>query len=462
MIELKNSQNQLIKKNNLDKNINMPKIFNYIKEIFNSEPLKKKLLFTIIILIIYRFLVFIPVPFIEIESLMNNTFSSAWWIEFFAMLLWWTIEQFSIIAVWLIPFINASIIMQLLIAIVPQLEELQEQWEVWHIKIQQYTRWLALPLAFLQSIWIIFFINYIIWWNAIDTSNLGILIWTAFALTVGTVMLMWLWELITENWISNWISLLIFSSIVSWISSKIYSFSSSAWDDILQLIIFMVFIVLILVILSVLLIKTRKEIPIQYARQWKIEETAVLPIPLNPVWMIPIIFSIAFVSFPYLLSQIILKFWTQNETVVTIARWIENNLNIYTQNPSLIAIFVYFMFIVIFTFFYTLVVFNPDKIADNIQRRWWFIFWLRPWNETSIYINKILMHLCLWWWIWLWTIWIYSYVLSYIPFIQQATQSIWSIPVIVSWAWVVIIVWVVQDIINKFNAEILMDKYDKI
>ncbi len=439
------------------------KIINYLVEIAHSKSIKKKLLYTLIWLVIYRFLVIIPVPFVDIDLLREAVNTTTWWLEFFAMLLWWTLEQFSIIAVWLIPFINASIIMQLLTAVVPKLEELQEEGEVWQMQIQKYTRWLTLPLAFLQSIWMIYFINSILWGNVIDTSNITIVLLSAFVMTVWTILLMWIWETITEKGISNGISLLIFSSIVAGMTSKIYTYISAAWSDILGVILFMLFIVLALIILSILLIRTRKEIPVVYARQWKVEETAVLPIPLNPVWMIPIIFAIAFVSFPYLLSQIFKNsVWVNNALVQSFVNFIEQNLNIYSTTPPLLAIIIYFILIVAFTYFYTFIVFNPEKIADNIQKRWWFIPWIRPGEETANYLNKLLLRLCFLGWIWLGIIGIYTYVLWYIPLISQYISQVWSIPVVVSGAGIIIIVWVVQEIINKLNAELAMERYDRI
>jgi preprotein translocase subunit SecY len=150
-----------------------------------------------------------------------------------------------------------------------------------------------------------------------------------------------------------------------------------------------------------------------------------------------------------------------NTKLVHIADWIEANLNIYNSNPSAWAVLLYFVLIVVFTFFYTLIVFSPDRMSDNIQKRWGFVPWIRPWKETSTYINKILMHLCLWWWMWLALVWVYSYVLNYIPFIQDLVQSLWSLPVIVTWSGVIIIVWVVQEIINKIETELIMQKYEK-
>jgi len=426
-----------------------------------NKSVRKKLLYTIAILVVYRFLVFIPVPFVDVGQLIASTMQSWSGLEYFAMLLWWTLESFSIIAVWLIPYINASIIMQLLQAVVPHLEELQEQGEQWTQKIQQYTRWITFPLAFMQSIGMVYFINYLLWGWVIATDPLTIWL-TAFALSVWSIMMLWLWELITEKGITNGISILIFASIIAWITSQVYTYIGSSGWDLLWIIIFMLVIVLWLILLSILLIKTRKDIPVIYARQWQVQETASLPIPLNPVGMIPIIFAIAFVTFPYLLSQIVINMGSQNPSMQSIAQWIEANLNIYVQNPTWWVIIAYFILIVLFTFFYAMITFNPEKIADTIQKRWWFIPGIRPGEETANYLNKILMHLCLWGGTGLWLIGIYTYLLGKIPFIQQAAQSVWSIPVVVQGAWVIIIVWVVQELLNKIDAEMLMEKYDNI
>lgn len=438
----------------------MQKFKKKLKSIISNKNLMKKIGFTLLVLLLYRLLVHVPVPFVNIDVIMSHMWSiSNTWLWYFVMMLWWSLENFSIIAIWLSPYINASIIMQLLGAIVPKLEELTEQWESGQKKIQQYTRYLSIPLAFLQGIWMVYFINYMFGGSAIDTS-FGTLILAALTMTIGSVLLMWMWELITEKWIANGISILIFSSIVAWITQSIYG-SFSGTSSIMWMLIFMLVIVLVLIILSIFILKSTKEIPIIYARKGKVQESSILPIPMNPVWMIPIIFSMAFVSFPYLLSKLIVQFQPMNTKLVHIADWIEANLNIYNSNPSAWAVLLYFVLIVVFTFFYTLIVFSPDRMSDNIQKRWGFVPWIRPWKETSTYINKILMHLCLWWWMWLALVWVYSYVLNYIPFIQDLVQSLWSLPVIVTWSGVIIIVWVVQEIINKIETELIMQKYEK-
>jgi preprotein translocase subunit SecY len=131
----------------------------------------------------------------------------------------------------------------------------------------------------------------------------------------------------------------------------------------------MLVIVLGLVLLSIFLLKSMKEIPVIYARRGRVEESSSLPIPLNPVGMIPIIFAIAFVSFPYLMAKLVTQFQPGNLKLMAMSNWVEANLNIYVQQPGPMAIVLYFILIIAFTFFYTLIVFSPDKIADNVQKR---------------------------------------------------------------------------------------------
>ncbi len=439
----------------------MAKFLKKLQEIRENPSIKKKIVFTLVMLAVYRLLVFIPVPFVDISILMSKTISTGdSGIGYFIMLLWGSLDQFALIAVGLAPFINASIIMQLLGSVVPKLEELTEQGEAGQQKIQQYTRYLSVPLAFLQSIGMVFFINYLLGGNVISTAPLS-LIATAFTMTVWSVLLMWIGELITEKGVSNGTSMLIFASIVAGITQKIYS-SMAGSDNFIGVTLFMLIIVLWLVLLSIFILKSIKEIPVIYARRGKVEESSSLPIPMNPVGMVPIIFSIAFVSFPYLLSKLITQFQPMNAKLVGMANWIEANLNIYTQQPGVPAIVLYFVLIIVFTFFYTLIVFSPERISDNIQKRGGFVPGIRPGKETAKYINWILMHLCLWWGAGLAFIGIYSYILNYIPFIQTLVQSLGSLPVVVTGSGVIIIVWVVQEIMGKIKTDMLMQRYDKI
>ena len=421
-----------------------------------------KIWFTLGILAIYRLLVFIPVPFVDISSLMEETIDSGatgglWYL---VMLMWWALENFAIIAIWVSPYITASIILQLLTSVVPSLEELTEQWEVGHNKINQYTRLLTVPMAFLQWIGMTFLMNSMLGGHAVST-DFGTILLVAFVLTVGAIWLMWLWELITEKWTSNGISLLIFASIVSGIFQKWYN-SLTAWQqDWYWVFLYMIVIVLVLIILSVFILKSTKEIPVIYTRSGKVQQSSILPIPMNPVWMVPIIFAMAFVSFPYLCSQLAHNFMPMNEKVASISNWIELHLNIYSSQPGWLAIICYVILIVAFTFLYAMITFSPDRISDNIQKRGGYIPWIRPWKATAKYINGILMHLCFWWGLGLALIACYTYIFNWIPFLQNISTALGWLPAVVTGSGVIIIVWVVQELINKIQTDMVMKRYEK-
>ena len=131
----------------------------------------------------------------------------------------------------------------------------------------------------------------------------------------------------------------------------------------------MLAIVLVLIILSIYILKSTKEIPVIYTRSGKVQQSSILPIPMNPVGMVPIIFAMAFVSFPYLCFQLLHNFMPMNEKVAAISNWIELHLNIYASQPGWLAILCYVILIVAFTFLYAMITFSPDRISDNIQKR---------------------------------------------------------------------------------------------
>ena len=420
-----------------------------------------KVWFTVGILAVYRLLIFIPVPFVDVSSVINSSLDAwaAGGFGYLVMLMWWALENFAIIAIWVSPYITASIILQLLSSVLPSLEELTEQGEVGQNKINQYTRLLTVPMAFLQWIGMTYLMNSMLWGNAVAT-DFGTILLVAFVLTVGAVLLMWLWELITEKWVSNGISLLIFASIVSGIFQKWYT-SLTAGTNWFYMLLFMVAIVLVLIILSIFILKSTKEIPVIYTRSGKVQQSSILPIPMNPVWMVPIIFAMAFVSFPYLCFQLLHNFMPMNEKIANISNWIELHLNIYSTQPGWIAILCYVILIVAFTFLYAMITFSPDRISDNIQKRWWYVPWIRPWKATAKYINGVLMHLCLWWGIGLAIIACYTYIFNWIPFLQNIATALWWMPTVVTGSGIIIVVWVVQELINKIQTDMVMKRYEK-
>ena len=438
----------------------MKKFRRKVKEITSNKTIMKKVYFTLAILAIYRLLIYIPVPFVDISSIIDSSLDAwaAGGFGYLVMLMGWALENFAIIAIWVSPYITASIILQLLSSVVPSLEELTEQWEVGQNKINQYTRLLTVPMAFLQWIWMTYLMNSMLGWNAVAT-DFGTVLLVAFVLTVGAVWLMWLWELITEKWVSNGISLLIFASIVSGIFQKWYN--SLSWSNWFYVLLFMLAIVLVLILLSIFILKSTKEIPVIYTRSGKVQQSSILPIPMNPVGMVPIIFAMAFVSFPYLCFQLLHNFMPMNEKIAAISNWIELHLNIYSSQPGWLAILCYVILIVAFTFLYAMITFSPDRISDNIQKRWGYIPWIRPWKATAKYINGVLMHLCLWWGLGLALIACYTYIFNWIPFLQNIATALGGLPTVVTGSGVIIIVWVVQELINKIQTDMVMKRYEK-
>lgn len=439
------------------------KLLNAIKALFTNPILRKKLIITLIGLAIYRLLVVIPVPFVNIDLLMAQTSLAHSGLANFLMLFGGSLETFSILAVGLWPFINASIITQLLTVVIPHFEELQELGEQGQQQLQRYMRYMTFPFALIQSVGMVFFINSLMG-GVIDTTSWTTVLFAAFTMAVGAMMILFLADWITEKGLTNGTSLIIFASIISGIVTQLFSTftaltSASAFGSML---IYVVLVVGLLTMASIFILKSYKQIPVIYARQGKIQETSKLPIPLNPVGMIPIIFAMAFVSFPYIVSQFATSLGYPSETMKFLANWIELNFNIYVEKPAIPVLIFYFGLIILFTYFYSLITFNPDKMADNIQQRGGFIPGIRPGHETAEHIKKILNHLSVWGGVGLAAIGIFTYVLHYIPLIQDFSTQVGALPVIVTGSGIIIIVGVIQQLVDKIQTETLMAQYDEL
>ena len=295
------------------------------------------------------------------------------------------------------PFINASIVTQLLTVVVPHFEELQELGEQGQQQLQRYMRYMTFPFAFVQSIGMVFFINSLMG-GVIDTTSWTIVLFAAFTMAVGAMIVLFLADWITEKGLTNGTSLIIFASIISGMVTQLFSTFTSltSTSAFWSMLIFVVLTVGALTVASIFILKSYQQIPVIYARQGKIQETSKLPIPLNPVGMIPIIFSMAFVSFPYIISQFATSLGYPSDTMKYWANWIQMNFNIYVEKPALPVLIFYFLLIILFTYFYSLITFNPDKMADNIQQRGGFIPGIRPGHETAEYIKRTLNHLSVW------------------------------------------------------------------
>lgn len=420
-------------------------ILNHIRSIFSVDHLRKKIVFTLILVLVYKLLSVIPVPWANTEAL-ASVMENQKWLAFFWALMWWGLKNFSIILMWLSPYINAVIIVQLLWVIVPKIEQMQKEWEAGQRKITKITRWLTLPLAFLQSYGMILLLNNLAKGTPIiDTSDFSVVLMAMLIITSWTIFLMWIWEVMTEYGIWNWISIIITAWVLASVPWVIMWYINS-WGY--SLFIGLIIATLLIIYVIIKFTEWTRRIPIVYSRTWR-EEKSYFPIRVNQAWMIPIIFAVSIVTFPAILWEILSKSnWELSSYI-----W-ELFLKYFSMaDPSWTFILVYFLLVVSFSFFYVSITFKTDDISENIQKRWGYIPWVRPGRDTSDYLAWVSSRLNLFGW-------------SFLAFIAVLPYIMWkfmnqSIDFIISWAWLIIIVSVILDLIRKIDSEMKMFDYSK-
>lgn len=355
---------------------------------FRDPAVKRKTLFTLFIILIFRLFAYVPVTGIDLVKL-QQLFSTNQFLSLLDIFSGGTLLNFSVLALGLNPYINASIIIQVLTLIVPQLEALSKEGEFGRFKINQYTRILTLPIALIQSV-----VIYVLLKGQGIIGTLSPLAFIAFITTMvaGTYILMWLGELITEFGVGNGISLLIFSGIVARLPVLVgQAFATLNQEAITQYAVFA--LMAIAVIAAVVFINEAvRRVPVYYAKRIKgnrqlQSSTSYLPFKLNQAGVIPIIFAIAFVLFPQMLANIFANL--PSPALKNLA----TQLNIWFNPNSWVYNTTYFLLVVAFTYFYTVVVFNPQKISDDIQKHGGFIPGVRPGQETKQYLERMVYRL---------------------------------------------------------------------
>lgn len=354
---------------------------------FRSKEIRNKILFTLFIFLVFRIFAHIPVAGVDLQSL-QALFASNQLLNLLNIFSGGTLANFSIMALGLNPFINASIIIQLFTFVIPSLEELQKEGESGRQKINQYTKFLTVPLAALQGIGM-----YALLRSQDLIAVLAPLDLVAFILTMtaGTMLLVWLGDLITERGISNGISLLIFAGIVGSLpvlfGQTISTFSSENIFNLGVLIVMGIMVISSIVFVN----EAVRRIPVHYARRVRgnrvsSAQSTHLPLRLYP-GVIPIIFAVSLMLVPSLLAQLLSV--TRNPRLAEVAQ----NLTMWFNPDSPTYNIIYFLLVVAFTFFYTLVNFNPQKISDQIQKNGGFIPGIRPGSPTAKYLLYILVRI---------------------------------------------------------------------
>ncbi len=360
-------------------------------------------------------------------------------------------ENFSIVLMGLTPYINASIIMQLLGVIIPSIENLKKEGEAGQKKISQYTRLLTVPLAFVQSYGMMVLINRFSPGGAIvDTGDIAVMLPMMLTVTAGTIFLMWIGELITEYGMGNGISLLIFAGIVSTVPTQVAgAFSNASPPVILGLTAATLALTTFIVYVS----EGDRKVPVIYAsRRSKVQQKSFLPLKVNQAGMIPIIFAISVVSMPSVVATFFAE--SPKEMLRLGAEWVSANFNPGT--PTLWYNVVYSLLIFAFTYFYISIVFEPKKIAENIQNRGGFIPGYRPGQETKKFLETTISRLTFWGGLFL------AFVAVAPLFFERWISDSRSVTLFISGASMIIVVSVVLDMIRRINAQLVMHDYDKL
>lgn len=415
-----------------------------IKTVFDNKNIRKKIIATLLMVLVYKFLAVIPVPWVNTDWL-TAIMEQQKGLSFFSALMWWGLSHFSIILMWLSPYINAVIIIQLLGVIVPKIWDLQKEWEAGQKKITKITRWLSLPLAFVQSYWMILLLNNLAWGSIIDTSDIRIVLMAMTIITTWTIFLVWLWEVMTEYWIWNGISVIIMAWVLSSVPWVIMWYVN--WGN-YPLFTWLIISTLVIIYVIIKFTEWNRRIPIIYTNTWR-EEKSYFPIRVNQAWMIPIIFAVSLVTFPAILWQILSKstWGTASNVWKFLIEYFSMN------NPSWLFISIYFLLVLGFSFFYVWITFNTDEVAESIQKRGWYIPGIRPWSETSEYLTRVSSHLNFFgWW--------FLALIAVLPYVMW--KVMWqSVDFIISAAWLIIIVSVILDIVRKVDSELKMFDYSK-
>ncbi|MDP9296394.1 MAG: preprotein translocase subunit SecY [Actinomycetota bacterium] len=361
---------------------------------FKVPDLRKKILFALAIIAIYRFGSHVPVPVVDVRALQNqlNSGTQGGFLSFIDLFSGGALTRMAVFALGIMPYITSSIIMQLLVVVIPKLDQWQKQGEIGIKKINQATRYVTIALALLQSTGLVFLFHSgsaalggvdIFPAGTFDAPHIALIVLT---LTTGTALIMWMGELITQRGIGNGMSLLIFSSIISRLPSEGGAILKQGGGAKFTAILL---IGLAIIVAVVYIEQAQRRIPVQYAkrvvgRRMTSGGSTYIPLKVNQAGVIPIIFASSVLYFPSLLASIIHVSWFQNFVNGSLA-----------NTRSVIYMAVYGMLVVFFAYFYTAIQFNPVDTADNIRKQGGFVPGIRPGPSTASYLNDILVRITL-------------------------------------------------------------------
>lgn len=421
-----------------------PRLLQAVVDAFQQPDLRRKLLFTFAMLIIFRFVAHVPIPGVN-KSLLSDAFDNNAILGFLNLFSGGALRNLSVAALGVYPYITASIIMQVMVPIVPTLQALSREGEQGRNKIQMYTHWLAVPLSVVQG-----YSQLIVLERAGAVTGVGFTgdealptLAAVISLAAGTMFLVWLGELITENGIGNGISIIIFAGIVAGLPTLLPSVvnSSAGFAGIGLLLVMGVGLLAGIVFVQ----EGQRRVPVQYARSlfrggrmYRQSGATHIPLRVNSAGMIPLIFAFSLVIFPSGVAQ------TFQPNAV--ADFVVNNLSPNSW-PYYLMVFV---LVVIFTFFYTLVIFQQQNLAENLQKQGGFIPGIRPGRPTQEYIMRVLVRIT-------WAGGVFLGLVAIAPFFLRLMVDVQALTI--SSTGLIIVVGVVLDTMRQLEAQLLMRDY---
>jgi len=452
--------------------------------------MQKRIVIVLGIVVAYRLLSHIPVPLAgptQLKEVINSVVSSTDFGGFLNLLSGGALASFSIVLVGLSPFITASIITQLMTKAIPKLEELHKDGESGRRKINQWTRMISLPLAIVQSIAFIYILRQTVLQGnttlLLDSSPIEWIV-AVTAMTAGSLLLMWMGELMTEQGIGNGISLIIFAGIISQLPSTLSTLGQSLFDTssgslnvfnwfsvpvnptIFWVVLAITAVSLIVLYILVKVNEAQRVITVNYAKRVQGNSSyggikSILPIKLIAAGVIPVIFAVAFLSLPAFIGQVLKA--TGNAAYADLA----SNLIVWFQAPnpgafvgSTLEAFiyptVYFILVILFTYFYTGIVFNSNEIAENLQKQGGFIEGVRPGKSTEEYLARTVNRLILFGSLVLGIIAVMPFVAEYLLFNIAGVSSRLAI----GGTGLLIVVSVGLEALRQINSRALMVTYD--
>ncbi len=426
---------------------------NRLRQIWSNPELRKRILFTFVMLAIYRLGVHVSVPGVNADALARSLGKAGDLFNVVDLFSGGAFKKFSVFALGITPYITASIVLQLMGAVVPQLENLQKkEGEAGREKINQWTRYLTVGLAFVQGLGVASLAQGL-GPDVVVNPGTGFKLMAAFTLAVGSIFVMWLGEQITNHGLGNGISLLIFAGIVSGLPAGVTTLTHMFRDSLANTgtvpppgIFLLLFAAMFAVLITVILVESAyRNVPIHYARradssQMASQRSSYMPLKVNTAGVMPVIFSGSIIFFPATIAQ-----FTKWEWLAKGASWLDPRAHFWIYTPVFVAVTVFF------AFFYTSIVFNPDETADNMKKSGGYIPGIRPGKETSIYLDSILSKLTFFGAI-------YLAVVSIVPLVLQGTIP--GLNFYFGGTSLLIVVAVALDTVAQMESFQVMRKYD--